>query len=358
MGFSLKIVLITEYSAMGGGESNLLKLAAEFSQKHDLIVISPSGELADQAKSSNIPHIPYSLFPAKRWLRGLPLAFPATDSKICQALEDADVIHAYSINIITALRAYKEKIFLTIHGPWERPTGLRAKMLCHFVSQGCFVSKDVKKQASEELQKWPVVYLGTNINSKISRPELTGKWNIVSVGRFQKIKGQDLLIAALNSLASKEFEIHCKLVGGVNEKNTENLQYYKSILKLIDNIKNPYLNIEIINFQKNLTPIWHWAHFCVVPSRYESFSMVSVEALSYGLPVVAPKVGGVQEIIDEEAYGQLFTPMSSKSMEKAINKIKDRFHQLSSHSAIERSQLFSVKRQSAELFKIYSTLNK
>jgi len=46
----------------------------------------------------------------------------------------------------------------------------------------------------------------------------------------------------------------------------------------------------------------------VLPSRFESFSMVSLEALSRGLPVLAYQVGGLPEILSRREAGTLLPP--------------------------------------------------
>ncbi len=52
------------------------------------------------------------------------------------------------------------------------------------------------------------------------------------------------------------------------------------------------------------------ADLVVVPSRYEPFGMIAVEAMSLGLPVVASFAGGLQEIVIPETTGRLVEPDS------------------------------------------------
>jgi glycosyltransferase involved in cell wall biosynthesis len=62
----------------------------------------------------------------------------------------------------------------------------------------------------------------------------------------------------------------------------------------------------------------------VVTSRYESFSLSLLEALSTGCPVIAPAVGGIKEIVSDGFNGILAEPNSAESIaEKIIALIGD-----------------------------------
>ena len=43
----------------------------------------------------------------------------------------------------------------------------------------------------------------------------------------------------------------------------------------------------------------------LLPSRYESFALVCIEALATGVPVVAPRIGGVEDYVEDSVNGFL-----------------------------------------------------
>jgi D-inositol-3-phosphate glycosyltransferase len=60
------------------------------------------------------------------------------------------------------------------------------------------------------------------------------------------------------------------------------------------------------------------ADLLVLPSVYESFGMVALEALACGTPVVATRVGATDDLIRSEAFGRLVKSDSARSLADAI----------------------------------------
>ena len=60
--------------------------------------------------------------------------------------------------------------------------------------------------------------------------------------------------------------------------------------------------------QALLDRLYRQSHLFILPTRYEAYGLVFVEAASYGLPSLASAVGGVTTIVRNNANGQLFAP--------------------------------------------------
>ncbi|MDO9354412.1 MAG: glycosyltransferase family 4 protein [Solirubrobacteraceae bacterium] len=63
---------------------------------------------------------------------------------------------------------------------------------------------------------------------------------------------------------------------------------------------------------------FHAADLSVLPSQWENFPHGVVESLSVGTPVVASDVGGVSEILEEDAYGRLVTAGAADDLARAM----------------------------------------
>lgn len=65
-------------------------------------------------------------------------------------------------------------------------------------------------------------------------------------------------------------------------------------------------NVEFVGqlSRDDLEQFYAGARMCVVPSRwYEAFGLVAAEAMSYGIPVIATKMAGLAEIVDDNETG-------------------------------------------------------
>ncbi|CAI1121321.1 glycosyltransferase [Serratia entomophila] len=114
--------------------------------------------------------------------------------------------------------------------------------------------------------------------------------NILFVGRIDYQKGFDIVEQVAKKIGDK-----CKVVvvgGGVHSNpelyQAENIIYAGWVSK--ENMASYYLNADVL----------------LMPSRWESFGLVAVEAQSYGLPVVASRCSSLPEVVQEGCTGFLF----------------------------------------------------
>lgn len=349
----MKIALITEYTEIGGGESNLLNLAEELNKTNDVTIFC-SGKVEIEAKKRNINTINFTT--GRRWIKFIP--FISFKKSFIEQLNEFDIVHAYSLNVLPCLIGVKTKIVWTTHGYWEKPNGLRGKIIDKIVDKVVCVSTDVYSIADFEIEKKQTIFLGTNF--KISENlvnKIFDKKNIelVCIGRFQKIKGQDILIEALErlSMLRPDTNLNLSIVGDVNGDNQEDINYKKSLLDKAKNINSKNLNIDFLGFQTNVREFIEKADMVVIPSRYESFSMVAIEALSCGKPVIAPNIGGPKDIINSVEIGLLFEAGIVESLKNTLYKAIENFERFDSLLALQRAKFFSVENQAKNHLAIY-----
>ncbi len=72
--------------------------------------------------------------------------------------------------------------------------------------------------------------------------------------------------------------------------------------------------------EEQVAALLHSHHALVLFSAYETQSVVALEAQLAGLPVLAPKVGGLPEIVREAWQGMLFPPGDLAALQKAIRE--------------------------------------
>jgi len=130
---------------------------------------------------------------------------------------------------------------------------------------------------------------------------------IVFVGRIEPLKGIDTLLNAISCLNEDTDCIECRLLiiggnhpGGNNNDSTEmkRLREMKEALGLGDEVQ--FLGKR---GQKELPYYYSSADVVVVPSNYESFGMVALEAMACGTPVIASQVGGLAYLVRDGETG-------------------------------------------------------
>jgi len=77
-------------------------------------------------------------------------------------------------------------------------------------------------------------------------------------------------------------------------------------------------NVKFLGFQSNASAICRYADILVYPSSREAFSLSSLEAMTWGKPVVASRAGGIPEVVEDGVSGILCEPGDLSQFELAI----------------------------------------
>ena len=114
-------------------------------------------------------------------------------------------------------------------------------------------------------------------------------------------------------------------------------------------------DVEILPPQEDVVPLLSVADLFLLPSRQESFGLAALEAMSCGVPVVASRVGGLPEVIDDGVNGFLHAPDDLDAMaESAVQLLTDRAEH---HSIAQMGRWTVVNRFCAgEIVPLYEAL--
>lgn len=126
---------------------------------------------------------------------------------------------------------------------------------------------------------------------------------ILFVGRIEPLKGIDILINAAAQLAD-ESDFYVLIVGGDrgSGRQVSRLQGLASDLGIGERV----CFLGAVDHEK-LPLYYSAADVCVVPSFYESFGLVALEAMACGTPVVASRVGGLTGTVRDGETGYLIS---------------------------------------------------
>lgn len=147
---------------------------------------------------------------------------------------------------------------------------------------------------------------------------------VLFVGRIERLKGIDTLIRAMGLVLQRHPEwkghVALSIVGGepddspaVRSVEMERLRALRAELGLTDLVA--FLGAKS---QDTLPYYYSAAEMVVVPSHYESFGMVALEAMACGAPVIASKVGGLSLIVQDHVTGYLVPERDTLSLAEKI----------------------------------------
>jgi len=156
------------------------------------------------------------------------------------------------------------------------------------------------------------------------------------VGRYDSMKGLDRLIEAMRYLKHRR-HLRLIVVGG-DGLHTPEGQRLLGLTRTFG-VEESIAFIGRIE-QKELPVYYNAADVMVLASHYESFGLVSIEALACGTPVVATPVGVMDTLIKQGQNGQLVANGDAESLAKAIDKVASLSPALSVDAIRQTVQVF------------------
>ena len=185
---------------------------------------------------------------------------------------------------------------------------------------------------------------------ELSRPR-TGRAVIACVGRLERVKGQDLLLQAVAMLPPDLRErVELLFLGEGSE--AANLARLSEDLGLAKQTR-------WAGKRADATPFYLESTCVVVPSRHEGLPNAALEAMAAGRPVIATRVGGTAEAVEEGVTGFLVPPGDPGLLAEAIRTILADPERAARMGAAGRARVaceFSVDRMVAETEALYDEL--
>ncbi|MEZ4800432.1 MAG: glycosyltransferase family 4 protein [Flavobacteriales bacterium] len=194
----------------------------------------------------------------------------------------------------------------------------RFRSIDYWVSTLNFLKDQVVLRTKVDPKKISVIPLGVDVeifNRNISKATSRKNLNLPEegfiagiIGRIDPLKGQHTFINAIQLSHNK---IH-GVVMGESTKNESN--QYEVDLK--HKVRSLGLN-KLIHFKpysKDVFDFYNAIDVFVLASQGETFGTVTIEAMSFGLPVIGTNSSGTPEILNHGKCGKLFEPDNAQEL--------------------------------------------
>ncbi|MGH1394136.1 MAG: glycosyltransferase family 4 protein [Trichormus sp.] len=145
---------------------------------------------------------------------------------------------------------------------------------------------------------------------------------VLYVGRFDPRKGIETLVRAVNESQLRDSGKLKLIIGGGSTPGASDGRERDRIQGIVQELgMSDFTTLPGRLGQEILPTYYAAADVCVVPSHYEPFGLVAIEAMSSGTPVIASDVGGLQFTVVTEKTGLLVPPKDVAAFAVGIDRI-------------------------------------
>ena len=319
----MKILQILPELNVGGVETGTLDLSKYLVRLgHSCVVVSAGGALVKELEAGGAKH--YILPVNKKSFISILKLIPKLVEIIKK--EEIDIVHARSrvpawiayfacrqtraIFVTTCHGYYKKHFFSVVMGWAKRVIVLSNVIARHMIEDFSVPHERIKLvPRSVDLEKF-----------KYSDPKTKRKedFNVGIIGRITPLKGHLHFIKAMARISRLVPHLKVWIVGDAPAFK----EAYKEELQILVRRLGLWHCTEFLGTQRDIPGILEHLDLVVLATTtQEAFGRVVVEAQAAGVPVVATKVGGVIDIIEDGVNGLLVPPADAKSMAEAVMRI-------------------------------------
>lgn len=326
----MKVLYVNTHINIGGIGQYMLSLCCGMKTKGvECLVASSGGNLESELKSRDLKHVYVDLQTKFEFGPKVFKAVPVLADIIKQ--EKIDVVHAHSrvsqVASVLASRRAGVHYVSTCHG-FFKPRLFR-KLYDTWGEKVVAISNPVKYHLEKDFGIKPariaLIHNGVDINrfsaafscdEKANLKKIAGLGEgpvIGTMGRLSPVKGQKFLIEAMKSVVLKDSTVQCLIVGSGPEETA--LKNMVRDMGLEDHIK-------FTGSLYKTAPIYlACMDIFVLPSIEEGLSIALLEAMASKRPCIASDIGGIGDIIKNEANGILVPVGNVKAITDAILRL-------------------------------------
>jgi glycosyltransferase involved in cell wall biosynthesis len=213
------------------------------------------------------------------------------------------------------------------------------------------VSEDIRIALSESYgfpsEKLVVIHNGTETPEENQSDGGIHPFTIGSAGRFFPVKDYPFLVEVAAEINRYAKDVYFELAGEGPEFENISERIMQRGLQDVFRLKG---------FMENMSEFYKGLDLYINTSLHEGFPMSVLEAMSYGLPVVAPKEGGIKEVVTDGLQGFLIEGRDPKRYaQKCLAIYQDRNLRQSMGVASKEkvAREYSIKTMAGKYYELY-----
>lgn len=193
-----------------------------------------------------------------------------------------------------------------------------------------------------------------------------GEKILLFVGRIDPVKGLMSVVKAFELLKQRSQRLYnnLKLVVIGGGEGSDELNQNKEYSRIKEYIREKKLGKKILFLgskkQTHLKKYYSAAEALVMPSLYESFGLVALEALACGTPVIASRISEMRSIVQNGKNGFFFKPNDPFILAQKLKQFFSSKQLIWGKERIRKDVLdrFSWKRMAQETYSLFETVKK
>jgi glycosyltransferase involved in cell wall biosynthesis len=318
----MRVLAVSPLASVAGGEVMLLRLAPELrSRRWDVAATVPGkGELEERLRKEGIPTVRMPLGqPARR----KPVAGVAGLARAVRACGDTDVVLLNGLStqrVLRAVRLRRRPAVLHVTNPIVNGVPAWSRSWTWSVVRAVFT--DSEASAAECIAAGAPADRVHAIHPPawggVMEPRaapLDGPGRVGFVGRLEPRKGIEDLITAARRFLRNRTHAKVTIVGAPSESAPPG---YTGSLRAAARASGVMDRIEFAGWSDDGAAALEQFDVVCVPSHAEPYGTVAAEAAAHGVPVVATRVGGLEEVVVDGQTGSLVPPGNPAALAEAV----------------------------------------
>lgn len=357
----MKVLQILPELNVGGVETGTLDLCRYLtSLGHQAVVVSRGGKLVGELEKIGVRH--YALPVNEKSLFTILKMVDKLSGIIVK--EKVDIVHARSRVpawiAFFACRRTNTAFIATCHGYYSRHYFSRVMAWPKLViCPSRVISRHMVEDFGLPYERVRLIPRSVDLERFNFRPAGSRdqeEFIVGIIGRITPLKGHDYFLKAMAKVIRQVPSLKIWIIGDAPEDKQDYKQEIMTLVRRL--VLSNY--VEFLGSRSDIPELLSSMH-CLVLSTVteEAFGRVILEAQAAGVPVVATRVGGVVDIIDEEKTGLLVTPRDPEEMAAAVSRIfKDKTlaRNLSESGREKVERQFTLKEMGTKTLKVYEEL--